>query len=130
MTDHNSLHRNDKKHRKLVRSPERCEVEGGYVLPAMLATKSPASFTAYSLASSLPLRNPARTYEPFAVFKGLDKADIVSIPPSSSLPSSISLCRKPSITIKQYSKNEESAPVSDSFVETLCRFAVLLQFFF
>lgn len=120
MTDHNSLHRNDKKHRKLVRSPERCEVEAAYVLPAMLATKSPASFTAYSLASSLPLRNQTtRTYEPFAAFKGLEKASVVSIPPSSSLPSSISLCRKPSITIKQYSKNEESAPVSESLFEFL-----------
>ena len=113
MTDHNSLHRNDKKHRKLVRSPEKCEVDTAYVLPAMLASKSPASFTAYSLASSLPLRShpTSRNYEP--IFKSQDKAaDVVNIPPSSSLPSSMSLCRKPSITIKQCSKNEDSAPVS------------------
>jgi hypothetical protein len=115
MSDKSFQQRNEKKHRKLVRSPEKlspCDFDP-FLNPSLLSTSSNI-FT--NLASSNNSRSsPTKTYNdqfpPYQqAWHSSDTQDFAklacTLPPSSSTPSMmISLHRKPSITIK-YSKDE------------------------
>lgn len=104
--------RNDKKHRKLIRSPENlspCELDSAFN-PSFLSS-STSIFPVQSNSRSSPTKNYNDQFPPHPHIQQVwsstadsDPAASSSLPPSSSTPA-IALYRKPSITIK-YSKDE------------------------
>lgn len=140
MSEKNLIHRNDKKHRKLVRSPDRlspCEAENTLNSNSLVPHSSPTNYMVFpvnSPASSVspssqhhPANNKcARNYENFISSQqqsqqfplqpqtqNLDYSyNVVSLAPSASAPT-IALHRRPSITIK-YSKNDETISYSSA----------------
>lgn len=113
MSDQKSLQqqRNDKKHRKLIRSPENlspCELDSAFN-PSFLSS-STSIFPVQSNTRSSPTKNYNDQFPPHPHIQQVWTAgDAIttassSLPPSSSTPA-IALYRKPSITIK-YSKDE------------------------
>lgn len=118
---HQQHQRNDKKHRKLVRSPEKlspCDFDS-YPNPSLLSASTNV-FSTNPIPTTLPSSNhrssptsntktfndqfPPPTQQHQQVWKEQHEQHFITIPPSSSAPS-IALHRKPSITIK-YSKDE------------------------
>lgn len=104
--------RNDKKHRKLIRSPENlspCELDSAFN-PSFLSS-STSIFPVQSNTRSSPTKNYNDQFPPhphiqqFWSTNDVGQTASSSLPPSSSTPA-IALYRKPSITIK-YSKDEE-----------------------
>lgn len=113
MSDQKSIQqqRNDKNHRKLIRSPENlspCESDSAFN-PSFLSS-STSIFPVQSNSRSSPTKNYNDQFPPHPHIQQVwSSGDIVpaassSLPPSSSTPA-IALYRKPSITIK-YSKDE------------------------
>lgn len=115
---------NDKKHRKLVRSPENlspCDLEPSSFNPSFLSSSTNIFASIQSNSRSSPTRSYNDQFPPQQVWlnsnlpsnvdHSITTSASTSLPFSSSTPSS--LCRKPSITIK-YSRDEESKSETSS----------------